>query len=572
MAINISIPKIPFLASFLDGFKKRQLRWLKLRNVSLFVGKEYVDIVDLRYTVRGPRLANFVSVPIRSRSPSVEGALENPPGYPVEPPEEGSISSHEQTLTAIRRAWRESGLRSCNVISTLSEEEVILRYFQIPFIPRKDWERAVRFEARRYIPFTLDELVSDFSVIENRREKEKMEIVFVAAKKEIVARHLMMFSKAELEVKHLEALPFGFVRLLYTLNPQLKHEKCIGVVDIDGPYGSIILIKEGFPYLVRRAALGDMSGEGTDAVGEGTAEGFPRPSPFVVKILDELRLTARYYQNQFPGESISRVYVFGDGIKKETLEFLSRELNVPVIMENLSSIAGSGVPLRLAKTIGLGLWGFPGFDTGIELLPKKELVISRQTRLFKLAFLEGLGAAVALFCLFFIMSHYMALQKKTLESERDRKPVITALSQEELLEKKKDLTQKLHLYRNLFDRKLYWTKKLSDLGRLLPKGAWVTEISVDDQSDEESVSGEAPRYFLTIKGLAYASESAEALKIPSQFLVSLQEDKDFFEGFQEAKLVSVRRTEEQQVEVVFFEIRVIGGAGELGTWTDTPSL
>lgn len=536
--------KIP-LEFDLQGLLKRLTRKFAFRGVGLFIGKEFVDLVELRRTFSGPRLVNFVSVPI-ARTPAPPSQEAPSPGAQA-----GAVfPTHEQLLSAIRRALRDSGIRGRKVISTLSEEEVIVRYFQMPRLPRKDWDQAVRFEARKYIPFTLEELISDFSVFEDKKEKGKMNVVFVAAKKEVVAHHLALFTKASLRIAHLEALPISFTRLLYTLEPSTRKEKCICVVDIDGPTGSIILLKEGFPYLVRRLSLKPQAEE----------EAAPTLPPLVEKLLDEVRLTSRYYRNQFPGESINRVLIFGDGVKPEIPEILSRELSLPVTLEDLSRIAGKRgiVPLRLARTVGLGLRNLTEGGIEIDLLPPQQaLGSSKQTKLLRTLLLEGVGTIMVLTTLVFILSHRVTLQKKVVASQKEKQKLAgITVSKAELSERKTILSQRASFYQNLYDGRLFWTKKLNELGHILPKGAWITKLELEDYSDEELGGGEI--YRLTLKGMVYASDKAEELRLPSQFLVALQQNPEFFEGFSAARLVSVKREMVEEVPVTSFEILLTG--------------
>jgi|GEM_PF-1291653 len=555
MAMNL---KIPFLEVDIREFIKKQAGKIKLRVVGLFIGKEFVDLIEMRRTFNGPRVVNFVSVPIGVRAVTSEVPQEL---SSITPSGEGGPSAHEQILLAIRKAVRESGLHVRKVVSTLSEEEVIVRYFQMPQLPKKEWNQAIRFEARKYIPFTLDELVSDFSVVADKKEKGKVDVVFVAAKKEVIARHLALLTKAGLQVSHLEALPFSFLRLLDALDPTVKKEKCVCVVDIDGISGNIILIKEGLPYLVRRISLEISSEEDAFRREQSSQEGPSHLPPFVEKLLDEVRLTLRYYQNQFPGESVSRILLFGDNLT-EVSALLSKELSLPVHMEDLSQFVGGKemIPLRLARTIGLGLRGLTKGDTGIELLPRKESVPSQQARLVKISLLEIVGAVAVLLGLFFILSYSIDIQKRTLEKENSKQKIVTSLSKTTLEEKKKTLSQKANLYRNLFEKRIFWTKKLSQLGNILPKGAWVTRLKIEDHSDGES-SGESRgvTYGLNLTGSVYAPDKAEELRIPSQFLAAIQQNADFFEGFTEAKLVSVKRDSVEGVGVTSFEIMLTGG-------------
>lgn len=546
----------PLDVDFRD-FLKKQLERVKFRSAGLFIGKEFVDLVELRRTFSGPRLVNYVSIPLPTHIEKRDTPEEL---APLMPPGEGEISTHEQFLMAIRRALREGGIRNRKVVSILSEEEVIVRYFQMPRLPRREWEQAVRFEARKYIPFTLEELMSDFCVLQDKKDKGRMNVVFVAAKKEVVARHLALLSKANLQPSHLEALPFSFLRLLSILDPEAKKEKAIGVVDVDGNSCSIILMKEGLPYLVRRVSL-ELPPPSSLPSEEGTGESPSTHSPFVDKLLDEVRLTLRYYRNQFPTENVSRLFLFGDGLKAGVPEIFTRELNLPTRMAELSKLLGitDPVPLRLARTIGLGLRGLTESGAEIELLPKRETVPSQKTKLFKISLLEGAGAVAVLIFLSLILSNRVSVQKRLLEvkkQEMGKKAAIT-FSKADLEKKKEMLTQKLNLYTTLYGKRIVWTKKLSQLGRILPQGAWVTHMDVEDSSGETGPS-DPIAYRLTLRGSVYAPDKAEELRIPSQFLAAIQQDADFIEGFNDAKLTSVKRDLVEEVGITSFEIVLTG--------------
>lgn len=555
MAIKINF-KIPSLGIRFQELLKKKAR-VKFRGVGLFIGKEFVDLVELRRTFSGPRLVNFVSVPIAPQAVPLEVSSQESAIFP--PPEEVTSSSPEQILSAIRKAIRESGLRGRKVVSMLSEEEVIVRYFQMPRLPSKDWNQAVRFEARKYIPFTLDELVSDFSVTDDKKDKGKMNVVFVAAKKEVVSRHLALFTKANLQVVHLETLSVSFMRLLYSIDPEAKKEKCICIVDIDGLSGSIMLIKEGLPYLVRRISLEEAQREEIHASEKGPQES-PLFPPLVEKLLNEVRLTVRYYRNQFPNENLNRVFIFGDGLKADMLPLLTQELNLPVIVRDLSRIVGSRevIPMRLARTIGLGLRDLTGEGPEIELLlPKESAPSFKQTKLFKTILLESAGAIGVLFALFLILSHHIATQRTLLEKARGKQAVAATISKAELDKKKATLAQKAAFYQEHFNKRVFWTKKLNQLGNILPKGAWISNFRVEDHTDDEGTHDEFD-YRLSLKGSVYSPDKTEELKVPSQFLAAIQQNEGFFEGFSEAKLVSVKRDVVEDVSVTTFEIVMTG--------------
>ena len=59
--------RFPLLEFDLQHFLKKWRGKIKFREIALVIGKEFVDLVELRRTFTGPRLVNFVSVPIAAR-------------------------------------------------------------------------------------------------------------------------------------------------------------------------------------------------------------------------------------------------------------------------------------------------------------------------------------------------------------------------------------------------------------------------------------------------------------------------------------------------------------------------
>lgn len=527
------------------GALQGRLGQVSLRRVGLSIGKEYVDLVEVRRTLRGARVGRFVSVPLRP-----EGGREGVGEIPE--------ARHERLVEAIHEALRESGIRTRSVVSNLPEEEVIVRYFQMPHLPKKERHQAIRFEARKYIPFTLEDLVSDFFVLEEGRGKERMNVVFVAAKRQAVERHTLLLAKAGLQISHLEVLPFSFLRLLHRLN-RIPKEKTIGFVDVDASSSTITLVKQGLPYLVRHVSL-----ESPPEAPEGMETAPPPPSetaaptpetpsliqdPLLEKLLDEVRLTLRYYQNQFPAEQVERLLFFGDRIRPGMEEALTKELKLPILIETLTPFAPSQelLPIRLARTVGMGLRGlFPGGADVDLLLPRPG--VARENKLVKVCAMGGAAVILCLGALLLFMNAQLSSRETLLETVRSgrRASSYDRFSPQELKAKLEEFKETAALYETILDRRLLWTKKLSELGGALPQGVWVTQLTVTDPFQSSRV--------MTLRGFAYATDKQEELRLPSQLLENLQRQAGIFEGFEEAKLLSIKRDTWEETPVTAFEL------------------
>ena len=66
---------------------------------------------------------------------------------------------------AVRTAMATAGIHATRVAVALPPQDVLLRAFSIPPIPRSEVDTAVQFEARKYLPFKLSELVWDYTVV-----------------------------------------------------------------------------------------------------------------------------------------------------------------------------------------------------------------------------------------------------------------------------------------------------------------------------------------------------------------------------------------------------------------------
>ena len=74
-------------------------------------------------------------------------------------------------------------------------------------------EDAVRAEAEQYIPVPIDNLYIDYEIAENKSQ-ENLEVLIVAAPKNIVDSYLVLFELLGLEVAQLETSISAATRLV----------------------------------------------------------------------------------------------------------------------------------------------------------------------------------------------------------------------------------------------------------------------------------------------------------------------------------------------------------------------
>ena len=192
--------------------------------------------------------------------------------------------------------------------------------------------------------------------------------------------------------------------------------------------------------------------------------------------------------------------------------------------------------------------------TQINLLPEN-LVPVKEKRRRKIVFnikspLLTVGGII--FILIFIwicLSISIAGRRKELsriEGEwQTVRPLLMEL--EELVQRKKQLEDKLIVLRVFLGRKILWSEKLSQLRNIISEQTWLTSISSKEGKKEEEE-------FLNIKGAVTSLKGESMLTTMAEFVGRIKEDRIFFQDFQGLELKNVKKSNVGGIDVMTFEL------------------
>ncbi len=108
-----------------------------------------------------------------------------------------------------------------------------------------------------------------------------------------------------------------------------------------------------------------------------------------------------------------------------------------------------------------------------------------------------------------------------------------------------ELRTKKEVMDSLIGRRFLWSKKLNLLSDLIPRGIWLTRLSLDEKGDLR---------FLTLEGVAMPLKGREMVTLVTKFMDALKEDKEFFEGFEAIELGPIKRKKVEKIEVMKFTL------------------
>lgn len=95
----------------------------------------------------------------------------------------------EAVAEAIKKLIKEAKIGTKNVNAALPDSKVYSRVVELPVLTEKELDSALRWEAEQYIPFPLEEVNLEFSILEKDEKAKKMEVLLIAAPLRLIEKY-----------------------------------------------------------------------------------------------------------------------------------------------------------------------------------------------------------------------------------------------------------------------------------------------------------------------------------------------------------------------------------------------
>jgi Tfp pilus assembly PilM family ATPase/Tfp pilus assembly protein PilN len=455
----------------------------------------------------------------------------------------------------IQKMLRECEFSGRDVFIALPANDVVVRFFQIPLVLNKEISSTVSFEARKYIPFRIEELVYDFV---SRKKPKNLDIIFAATKKKSVDRYLKVLNQVGLNILSIEPASLSFLRLVLA-KVKINLRQAVLIVNLDSSFleGDIIILDGGIPCFTRDVRLFSSV---------ETAEQ-KNPELILTKLINEIRISIDYFRHRQLSirSDISSVYIFSESSDLGSwLEAMSQELSIKCFGYSPVDILGiDNAHCDLLKASGAALRGTCRFFADLALFKRekkvreKEAVVSQVVKsIFAKPSFKKFSISILIVIFLIIVSSLAAKTRVSLvekesqliiASNSQKSPIIAAkdLSVNEIKRLEESLTGEIKQIESTVEDRFYLTEKIKKLPLLLPDGVWLESLNFRKES-----SGLG----LTLDGLAYSSGNENALTMINKFVSNLKEDSEFNKSFKEIILASVKQSKIDEFLVRVFQV------------------
>lgn len=280
----------------------------------------------------------------------------------------------DQIVSIIKRIYKEANMTTNYALAAMPGVKVFTSIVNLPKMSHRDLESAIYWEAKKFIPMDIEDVVLDWKELDDKHKKVGMDgkglsdmneqidaqqqdikakkndknikILLTAAPKKLVEKYIKIFKKLNFQLLSLETESFALSRALVGADPSSTL-----LVDLGSNNTDIIIVEEGIPVLSRSIEAG--GDQITQQIAEKTgmaidkAEQFKRDFIFdpqddttdkiketVDAIVEEIRSSLALYDSQ-EGKQVDKVILSGGTADLEGLvEYFTKKLDKVVVVGN----------------------------------------------------------------------------------------------------------------------------------------------------------------------------------------------------------------------------------------------
>ena len=250
------------------------------------------------------------------------------------------LPSPQAVPETVLRVLQESSFHTREVVTSVSGKSVIVRYLTMLKMSREDLKSAIKFEADKYIPFDVEDVILDCHPFDSDGigdlADNETRVLLVACKRAVIDEQMRILAEVGLQPVAVDVDVFALGNAFETAVRRPGSAPTVtALVDIGASKTSVNLVRNNTGIFTReihtggeaitqavasRLALHDSEAEVLKCNPGGEAERLRHAvAPAVDDLAAEVRLSFEYFENQFE-MGIDEVLLSGGGSRLGGLE------------------------------------------------------------------------------------------------------------------------------------------------------------------------------------------------------------------------------------------------------------
>ena len=307
---------------------------------------------------------NVIGLDIGSSSIKLVELMEGKNGFKLQslgisplPPEaivDGALMDSVTIIDTIRDLITTSKVKTKDVVTSVSGHSVIVKKITLPLMTEGELEESIRWEAERYIPFDINDVNIDFQIFgSNPENPEVMDVVLVAAKKDIINDYVSVIMEAGLNPVIIDIDAFALENML-AINYDIGKEEVVVIANVGASTTNINILKNNISSFTRDIFKGGNQitediqrqlhvdydeaervkvGSKIDVTSRSIIQNLLKTASESLAL--EIRNSLDFFQSTTAYEKINKLYLSGGGSKIKDFDIiLQQEIGIPVEIVN----------------------------------------------------------------------------------------------------------------------------------------------------------------------------------------------------------------------------------------------
>jgi len=247
-------------------------------------------------------------------------------------PFSSNLTEEIQITAMLQKMLKDNAITGGSFYVSLPMKEIILRSFMIPFVKTEDIQNAIKFEARKYMPFDIQDISFVYHATPvGEGPGKRLQVIFYAARKEALDRYDRIFKQIKAEGAYFEPYMVSLSKSLL-FQKEITPTDHVAFLTLDNALGRICFIDKGIPQFNREFSIKSAPSADENADANETLNS---------KIINEVGNSFDFYARQFNGERIEKMLIVSDFVQMGLLNSLETELKVKI--KKYSPVVTTGI-------------------------------------------------------------------------------------------------------------------------------------------------------------------------------------------------------------------------------------
>ena len=209
--------------------------------IGLDIGSSSIKVVEIARDRSGDRLVNYgISEPLS------EAIVD------------GEIMDRQMVHEAITNLMEARQIKTKNVVTAVSGRAVIVKKILMDRLNEEDAKEAIQWEAEQHVPYDINDVSLDFQIINPNVDQKKMQVLLVAAKKDMVANHADIVREAGLQPSIIDVDSFAIQNAIEA-NYDFVPGETVALLNIGAEITNLNIVRDSIPHFTKDLSVGSNS-------------------------------------------------------------------------------------------------------------------------------------------------------------------------------------------------------------------------------------------------------------------------------------------------------------------------